>query len=52
MDANVVARMNGGVSSTVGRTVDGIVMMWWLWMKPISVSNVERKVSSSLSGRG
>ena len=28
IEAKVVARMKGGVSSTVGRTSEGIVTMW------------------------
>ena len=28
MEAEVVARMKGGVSSRVGWTLDGMVMMW------------------------
>ena len=40
IEACVVARMNGGVSSSVGCTSLGIVMMWCVRMKPISESNV------------
>ena len=50
--AKVVARMNGGVSSRIGRTSDGMVMMWCARMKPIRPLNVSRKRLQQLIGRG
>ena len=40
IDAKVVARINGGVSSSVGCTSPGIEMMCFSRMNPISDSNV------------
>ncbi len=37
MDANVSARMNGGVSSRIGSTGDGIVMIFFALMKSRSL---------------
>ena len=43
IDAWVVARMKGGVSSSVGSTVDGMVMIFFAWMNAIRLMNVLRK---------
>ena len=40
MEACVVARMKGGVSSRVGSTLEGMVMMWWVSMKVMRLVKV------------
>ena len=52
MEAEVVARMKGGVSSSVGWTLEGMVMMWWAWMKAMRPAKVSWKAVRSLSGAG
>jgi len=47
MLAKVVARMNGGVSSRMGRTSDGMVTILCSLMKLIRLSKVARKLASS-----
>ena len=52
MEAKVVARMKGGVSSRVGSTLEGMVMMWWVLMKVMRLAKVSWNASRSLSGAG
>jgi hypothetical protein len=40
MEAKVVARMKGGVSSRVGSTFEGMVTMWWVLMNEIRLEKV------------
>ena len=51
-DAWVVARMKGGVSSSVGRTSEGMVTMCLARMKSIRLVKVSRKLASNWSGAG
>ena len=44
--------MKGGVSSSMGRTSEGMVTMWCVAMKSIRLSKVARKALSSWSGAG
>src|SRR5262245_23768226 len=52
IDANVRARMNGGVSSRIGGTVDGIVTILCELMKSTIDFRLPRNVSSNLLGSG
>ena len=52
MEACVVARMKGGVSSRVGSTVLGMVMMWCVLMKAMRTAKVSWNDPRSLSGAG
>ena len=52
IEAVVIARINGGDSPRIGRTVDGIVMMCFAFINAINPPNVSRNDCNNRSGAG